>query len=227
MRYVIVCGRPWCKEVFNSLTQQSIGEFYYIENRSELTVKQLENINPQYIFFPHWSYIISHEIYTRFECVIFHMTDVPYGRGGSPLQNLIIEGHKETKLTALRCVKELDAGPVYTKRDLSLLGSAQEIYLRANKLSVEIIKWMIKENPIPTPQIGETVIFDRRKPEQSRLPESNCPIEIFDFIRMLDADGYPHAFIEYGDFRLEFRGAIKEGASVVATVRFHTRLGRG
>jgi len=37
------------------------------------------------------------------------MTDVPYGRGGSPLQNLIVRGHTETKLTALRCVRDLDA----------------------------------------------------------------------------------------------------------------------
>ncbi len=31
----------------------------------------------------------------KFECVCFHMTDVPYGRGGSPLQNLIIREPQE------------------------------------------------------------------------------------------------------------------------------------
>ena len=62
--------------------------------------------------------------------MIFHMTDVLYGRGGSPLQNFIIRGHKETKLTAMKCVKELDAGPVYLKEFLSLLGNAEEIYMR-------------------------------------------------------------------------------------------------
>jgi methionyl-tRNA formyltransferase len=42
---------------------------------------------------------------------------------------------------------------------------------------------------------------------------------LHDFIRMLDADGYPHAFLEYGKFRLEFsRSALYEGR-VVADVR--------
>ena len=31
--------------------------------------------------------------------------------------------------------------------------------------------------------------------------------ELYDFIRMLDADGYPHAFIECGAFKIEFRNA--------------------
>ncbi len=37
-----------------------------------------------------------------------HMTDVPYGRGGSPLQNLIARGHTSTKLTAMRMTAEVD-----------------------------------------------------------------------------------------------------------------------
>lgn len=224
MRYVIACCRPWCKEVVEDLDQQIEGEFYFIDEKTDLTLERLEHIDPQYVFFLHWSYIIPDEIYKRFECVIFHMTDVPYGRGGSPLQNLIARGHTTTKLTALRCVKELDAGPVYTQRDLSLSGSAQDIYLRAGKLSVEIIQWMIEEKPTPIPQIGEPVVFTRRIPEQSRLPESNDPVDIYDFIRMLDADGYPHAFIEYGDFRLEFRGAERDGGAVVAEVCFLSKI---
>jgi hypothetical protein len=57
------------------------------------------------------------------------MTDVPFGRGGSPLQNLIVRGRRETKLTALRMSREFDAGPVYMKEPLSLEGGAEEIYL--------------------------------------------------------------------------------------------------
>jgi len=55
------------------------------------------------------------------------MTYMPYGRGGSPLQNLIVRGYRHTKLTALRMVEEFDAGPVYLKEDLCLEGNAEEI----------------------------------------------------------------------------------------------------
>ena len=63
--------------------------------------------------------------YLTYNCVCFHMTAVPYGRGGSPLQNLIIQGFSSTLITALKMVKELDAGGVYTKRTRSLRLSAR------------------------------------------------------------------------------------------------------
>jgi methionyl-tRNA formyltransferase len=44
------------------------------------------------------------------------MTDLPFGRGGSPLQNLISRKIYNTKLSAIRVVKELDAGPVFLKK---------------------------------------------------------------------------------------------------------------
>jgi hypothetical protein len=52
---------------------------------------------------PHWSHLIPESIWGPCPTVIFHMTDLPYGRGGSPLQNLIQRGHSSTMLTALRC----------------------------------------------------------------------------------------------------------------------------
>lgn len=70
------------------------------------------------------------------------MTDVPYGRGGSPLQNLILAGHADTQLTALKMVEEMDAGPVYAKRPLSLEGKAQDIYEKAGELSFSLNVWI-------------------------------------------------------------------------------------
>ena len=66
--------------------------------------------------------------------MIFHITDLPYGRGGSPLQNLIERGYSSTKLTALRCTADLDAGPIYSQEVLNLAGTAEEIFLRADAL---------------------------------------------------------------------------------------------
>ena len=48
--------------------------------RQDLTFEILERIKPDFVFFPHWSWLIPEEIHSRFECVIFHMTDLPYGR---------------------------------------------------------------------------------------------------------------------------------------------------
>jgi methionyl-tRNA formyltransferase len=51
------------------------------------------------------------------------------------------------------------------------------------------------------------VIFKRRTPEQSSLPESGDLIRVYDHIRMLDAPGYPTAFVQHGEFLIEFSNA--------------------
>ncbi len=151
------------------------------------------------------------------------MTDVPYGRGGSPLQNLILTGHTSTKLTALRMVKEMDAGPVYTNREMGLSGSAQEIYVRAGALCADIIRWMVSAQPDPVPQTGDVVVFRRRVPRMSQLPQEGELSQLFDHIRMLDADGYPHAFIDFGEFNLQFRSVQHEGGRLTAQVTITKR----
>ena len=169
--------------------------------------------------------MIPRAIHETFECVIFHMTDLPYGRGGSPLQNLIQRGHKETKISAQRCVAELDAGPVYLKRPLSLGGSASEIFHRAVNIMEAMIEEVIDKEPGPIPQQGEPIFFHRRTPEQSNL--RNAPVsnlnDFFDFIRMLDAPNYPLAFIEHGDFLFEFCNAQLLDDSIEARVKIRQK----
>lgn len=134
------------------------------------------------------------------------------------MQNLIVAGYESTKLTALRMVEELDSGPVYAKRELSLDGRAEEIYIRAGELSFEIIKWMIRNEPSPEPQQGDVVSFKRRKPGQSALPAAGALRLVYDHIRMLDAPTYPLAFVEHGNFRLEFSNAELLEDEIVARV---------
>lgn len=214
--------KSWHKPLFESLKKNIGLNWIYVSTPSEL-IGIVDGIDPKYIFFLHWNWVVPETIWKQHECVCFHMTDVPYGRGGSPLQNLILAGHKETKLTALRMVSEMDAGPVYTKRPLRLDGTAQEIYVKAGALCGEIIEWMIEHEPVPVAQVGEVVLFKRRKPGQSVLPESGTLSSAYDFIRMLDADGYPHAFIEHGDYKLNFSKAKLENGRLVAAVEIEIK----
>jgi len=194
-------------------------QFELISDQQELTAERLASVNPRYVFFPHWSHRIDAGVFKQFECVIFHMTDLPYGRGGSPLQNLIVRGISETKISALRCVEEMDAGPIYLKKPLSLHGSAEEIYLRAAGVIEDMIVEILNKQPDPVPQEGEPTIFKRRKPEQSNLAGISTLEGAFDLIRMLDADGYPPAFLEIGPFKLEFTRASRKTDQVVSDVR--------
>jgi len=190
-----------------------------ITSPSQLDLASLSALDPRYVLFPHWSWKIPAEVFQGFECVIFHLTDLPYGRGGSPLQNLIVRGHKNTMLTALRCVADIDAGPIYMKRPLSLHGTAEEILRRAADLTESMILDIVQLNPVPMPQAGEVTLFQRRRPEDGDLASLTELGHVYDFIRMLDADGYPHAFLETAHFRFEFTQASLQSDTVLANVR--------
>lgn len=211
---------------FNELIVEDLKKEYdvtIITDKHDLNYGVLQKINPSYVFFMHWSYIIPKEIYSNYECVIFHMTDLPFGRGGSPLQNLIARGITQTKISALRCIKELDAGDIYLKKELSLIGTAQEIYLQANKIIVSMIQEILKTQIKPCPQQGDVTLFQRRKAKDGDLSSLGDLKAVFDYIRMLDADGYPRAYVETEKLIFEFdRASLKEG-EVLADVRIRVK----
>ena len=225
--YVVAGSRPWNRRVFEEVISKYAGNWQFVDCKEDLTIELIEKITPKYIFFIHWSWKVPKEIITNYECVCFHMTDVPFGRGGSPLQNLIARGHRKTKLTALRMIDDFDAGPVYLKEDLSLEGNAEEIYIRASYLSAHMILRIISEQPLPKEQSGEPVIFKRRQPSESRIPDLTSLQALYDFIRMLDAEGYPKAFVDYKGFRYEFTRAVLYDGRVVAdvSIRFMEECG--
>ena len=202
--YIVASNKPWHKASYDKFTKENLANWEYVETPIELESLLRKGSAPRYIFFLHWGWLVREEVWQTYECICFHMTDLPYGRGGSPLQNLILDRQQETQLTALRMVAELDAGPIYLKKTLSLEGRAEEIFLRLRDLSWEMIDWFIRNEPTPTPQCGEPTLFVRRKPSDSLLPLRGGLEHLYDYIRMLDAPTYPLAFIEYGDFRFEF-----------------------
>lgn len=216
--YVVVGSKPWNIRVFNEVISNYPGSWLFVGSQEELTPESMEKVNPKYVFFLHWSWKVPLEIINNYECVCFHMTDVPYGRGGSPLQNLIVRGHRLTKLTALRMVEDFDAGPVYYKEDLCLEGNAEEIYIRASYLSAQMIHRIVTEQPLPEQQKGEAIIFKRRKPHESRISELPTIKAVYDFIRMLDAEGYPRAFLKHSGFCYEFSRASYYDGKIIADV---------
>ena len=216
---IVAASKRWHSDLENNLYNRTSKEFIAVDSPEQLTEEYLAKINPEYIFFPHWSHIIPSGIFKKFECVIFHMTDLPFGRGGSPLQNLIASGIYQTQLSALRCEEGIDSGPVYLKKPLSLQGRAQEIYQKANLMIEDMIVEIIKNKITPIPQEGEIVSFKRRKPEDGNLAALDNLVKVYDYIRMLDADGYPNAFIETDKLVFEFSNATLEGNEIRAHVK--------
>lgn len=216
--YIVAAVGEWNRSVFNKKISQLNGNFYFAATPEELS-KLLDKItSPRYIFFLHWRWIVPKELVIKYECICFHMTDVPFGRGGTPLQNLIVKGYKDTVLTSLRMEEGIDSGPVYLKYPLNLDGSAADIYQRSSELSWEMINEIIIKQPSPKKQNGPVTEFKRRTPEQSEIPKNLNIAQIYDYIRMLDAEGYPKAFLESDGYKLIFENAEVDGEQIYANV---------
>lgn len=210
--YAVAATKPWNREIFDRKISTFPGSWSFFGQPEELTLPALERLSPRFVFFLHWSWKVPAEIFEAWECVVFHMTEVPYGRGGSPLQNLLERGHEDTRLSALRMEEEVDAGPVYLQRRLSLAGTAEQIYIRAAHLAAEMVREIVEEEPRPRPQTGSPLVFSRRKPHESRIPTLPDLERLYDFVRMLDAEGYPPAFLDHAGFRFELsRAALYHG----------------
>ena len=221
--YIVATIHPWNIDAFAHYSQKLTGNWHLITSREELTLAKIKPLNPDYIFFPHWSWIVPTEIINNWQCVCFHMTDVPFGRGGSPLQNLIIRGIEQTKVSALQMTKKLDAGPVYLKHHMELNGSAESIFKQLALIITKMIAKIITTKPTPKAQSGDIVCFERRTPSQSEIPNHLSPEELYDFIRMLDAPNYPKAYIQQGHNKLEFSNAKLENGSLTATITLNAQ----
>jgi len=219
MNYLVVSKKWWDPKLKDQLKKSISADWNFVNTEDKLTPSYLANLKPDKIFILHWSKKIAEEIFSKYECISFHMTDLPFGRGGSPLQNLIIRGFSKTKITAIKVNEIIDGGDIYLKSELDLVGNAHEIFSRTFAIIFEMITKIINDELVPTPQKGEIAIFKRRTPKESNIRDLESLSEIYNYIRMLDADGYPAAFLETKYVKLEFCDASLKGNYIDAHVR--------
>ena len=223
VKIVIATIKPWNIKNTDIFRNKNLDkyEIFIISKKEDLTEDNLSNINPEYVFFPHWSWIISSGIHKKFKCIVFHMTDLPYGRGGSPLQNLISNKVYDTKISAIEVEDGLDTGRVYMKEPFYIgTGSAQEIFQKISEtIFFKMIPQIIETNPILVKQEGQPVNFKRRRSEQSDILSNKLYTleDFYDFVRMLDADSYPKAFFKIDNLKLEFSRVQYQGKKLVGT----------
>ena len=200
MKYIIITKRKWDLNNFKKL-KKNIFVF------DKVNIIKIKRINPKIIFFIHWSKFIDKSIFEKYLCIQFHSSNLPKGRGGSPIQNQIMLNIKKTKISAFKVSERLDSGPICIQGDLSLQGNALDILSKMEAKSVQMIKKIIKTKNLKfKKQKGKPSFFKRRKPSESKINayKTKTINELYDFLRMLDAPGYPKAFIKLNKFKFSF-----------------------
>jgi len=215
---IIASSKEWFKDHPKSKEYKELN-LIEISNKEDLNLEYLEKINPRYIFFPHWNWRVNSEIYERFDCVAFHTAPLPYGRGGSPIQNLILKGFKNSPVCALKMTDILDGGPIYDSFEVSLNGTISEIFSKIAICVERLIIIICQNNTHPIEQKGEVLEFKRLLNSNNELLGNFSINELYDRIRMVDGLDYPRAFINYGNYKIEFSEAYINGSHLKASVK--------
>lgn len=195
-----------------------------ITRPNDLNSKKLSNFNPNIIFFPHWNWYVKEEIYQNFICIGFHTAPLPFGRGGSPIQNLILKGFKVAPVCAIKMTQELDAGPIYDKKEISLEGSLTEILDRLNEATNYLIMKLVNKLPDPAAQKGKTFKFNRLSRKDNEIKSSFSYEQIYDHIRMLDDNTYPSSYIKFKNAIFEFSEVQKSDNEITCKVKITKAL---
>ena len=128
--------------------------------------------------------------------MFFNTAPLPFGRGGSPIQNMIFKKIKESPVCAVHMTNKIDSGPIYLKKMISLSGNLEDIFVRISFAIIQMIKILIKKKNSTKKANWESCEIKKEiKKNQSEIKIEKNINEIFDKIRMLDMDEYPNAYI--------------------------------
>jgi methionyl-tRNA formyltransferase len=215
MKYIIITKKLWQEFNFKNLDKRFI-----VQNT--INSKLIKKIKPKIIFFIHWSKLIPNNIYKNYPCIQFHTSDLPKFRGGSPIQNQIINDIKNTKITAFKVNSIIDGGEICLKKNIELSGSAQKIYINIEKKVIQMIFQIVKKKNLKfTKQYGKSSYYKRRKPEDSKinLDKIKSINNLYNLIRCTDADNYPKAYLSFKNFIVELFDAKLKNKILYAKIK--------
>lgn len=135
--------------------------------------------------------------------IVVHASDLPAGKGFTPLKWQIIEGKDDIVLTLFEAVEAVDAGPYYMKEMLhfdgtELLGELQRIM--AEKINHMCIMYAADPDKyVAVKQQGEESFYPRFSERDDMIDIYKSIDEQFNHFRIADNDRYPLWFERNGE----------------------------
>lgn len=99
--------------------------------------------------------------------VNIHPSLLPLHRGPTPLESVMLNGELKTGVSVMQLVKEMDAGPVYQQRAVTLTGTETKQELADNLLTlgaemvIELLPGILNGSIMGTPQDDSRATYDR------------------------------------------------------------------
>ena len=135
--------------------------------------------------------------------IVCHPSDLPKGRGFSPIAWEVLNGSTELTFTLFEANENVDDGKIYQKKTIKLIGTELSADLR--DIQAEVTFKMISDyilkypNNIGEEQEGEPTFYQRRKLNDSELDINKSISEQMNLLRIVDNELYPAFFIFNGE----------------------------
>jgi methionyl-tRNA formyltransferase len=148
-------------------------------------------------------HIASAEVLQRHRYnLVVHESELPRGRGFSPLSWQIIEGEHEIAICLLEAAVEADAGPVYMRDVMHFDGHEliDEMRQVQAERTIALCRRFLGEDSPPRglPQQGAASHYPRRRPVDSALDPQKTLMAQFNLLRTVDNERYPAYFDLHG-----------------------------
>ncbi len=212
---IISKDNAWTRKLVHLLYKEEYDCIYTSICSKEL----IDDINPDWIFFFHWSDIVLKEIYNNYKCVVIHTGRLPKDRGGSPIQNQILKGITHTRVNAIEMKEQVDSGAIYHSIPLTLQGNITDIWLSIASITHKIINYCVTIDPKPIPQNGIPYTYKRIKDNQLKFDSTKDLSYIYDQIRMVDNNSYPNPYIEIEGYKIEFSRAKINNSNIITDAK--------
>ena len=131
--------------------------------------------------------------------IVVHASDLPSGKGWSPMTWQILEGKEQIPLTLFEATEECDAGCIYLQDIIKLDGTEliEEWQRKLARRTIALCERFIEQYDQINgkEQVGTESFYRRRKPSDSELDVNKTILEQFNLLRTVDNEKYP-AFFE-------------------------------
>ena len=201
MRIACIGYRDWALSIYDQL-QCAFPEFEFLMqwSKNNFSEIQIEQFKPDLTLFYGWSDMVSPKLIENCKCLMMHPSPLPKYRGGSPIQNQIINGDIHSAVTIFIMDRGIDTGPIAKQKYLSLEGTLDEIFERMKLIGFELTRDIFIHGLNVSDQNNEDATYYRRRtPEQSEITlkelETQTSEYLYNKIRMLQ-DPYPNPFIK-------------------------------
>lgn len=134
--------------------------------------------------------------------LVVHESDLPKGRGWSPMTWKILEGKNEIVITLFEAEERVDSGQIYLQDRIKFEGHELigELRRKQGEMTIKLVIDFIDSYPkvVGKVQDGMSTYYPRRRPADSELDVNKRIKDQFNLLRVVDNRRYPAYFSYLG-----------------------------